>query len=419
MNTEVIMVPTSELMAFPNVRFGLKKERVAALAESIEQFGRVHTPVKVEILSEPGPRGEKYGIIDGNYRHAAATLLNKKGAGLELPCVVEDHTEGVDRLRLQLSSNTDRTDMSPMDEAVAIKTLLDSGLNKTETRELFKRPGLGGKRVPMSNALLNMYVSFLYFPKPIQTKIHEGVLGVAKAYKLSKTPKELWNDIVKEAEETRDREFEEENKMEEKFLAEQRKQEETEAKLKADKEALQTAEKLAADAEAALHAKMEEAAVAYKAQQAAAKADKETKARVKAEFEAKESEAKAAEKALVTTTEAVEKLRRKVESAVQTAADRKAKLEHARKELVAKAKSGKVDTEKATAKVTTGFVPLKPAEIHKLIEAISLPGSFPKVTLIGVALRKAFAGETTDAQLTSELGWITGERKDKPKHLKG
>lgn len=416
---QTINVQPSELMVVSNIRFALKASRVNSLAESIKQFGRVHTNLKVEPLPEPGPKGEKYAVREGHYRLAAVQKLNKEGAGLTLPVTVEEPTEGVERLRYQISENLDRENLSPMDMALAFSQLLETGMSKVEVRQLFLRNGKGKVVVPISNATLNIYLSFLEFPKAIQTKIHEGSLGVADAYKLTTKPKELWQPILDKAEADRVALIEADDKLEEKFLADEQKRIDAEAKAKADQEALVQAEKLVATAKEEGQTRLDAAAEAYKLAQAAK--GKEAKDKATEHFKAKEADAKVAEKAISDATAQVEKLRKKVEAQATLAAERKKKLEESRKEAIeaAKKKGGKLDIDKAAAKVTgTGSVALTAAEMRKLIETISLPGSFPKVEKIGKALAKAFAGITTDSQLTSELGWITGERKEKPKHVK-
>src|SRR5471030_2798475 len=88
-NTQVVQIDPSELMVVANIRYGLKPQRVAALADSIKEFGRVHTPIKIDELAEPGPKGEKYSVREGHYRLAAVQKLNKEGAGLTLPAIIE------------------------------------------------------------------------------------------------------------------------------------------------------------------------------------------------------------------------------------------------------------------------------------------------------------------------------------------
>lgn len=427
MNTEMlqntVMLPPEALLVTGNIRFGLKSYRVDALAGSIQEFGRVHTNLKVEALPEPGPHGELYSIREGHYRHAAVAKLNKSGAGLELPCTVEPATEGLERLKFQISENLDRENLSPMDMAIAIKELLDAGLQKVEIRQMFQRPGgrKGMAMQPMSNSTLNIYVSFLEFPKPIQKKIHDGTLGVADAYKLTTKPKELWTEILEAAEASRIKGIDSEEAQETKFLEGEQKAAEQKAKEDADKAALEAAQKVAEVAKADAQAKLDAAAVAYKAAQAVPAKDKDAKKAAAEKFTAAETEAKVAEKAATSAQTEADKLQKKVETAQQTAADRKAKLDAARAQANAATPApatGKLNIDAAAAAVTgMGHVALNALQMRKVVSDMCLPGSFPKVKLIAEALKRCFDGITTDGQLVNELGFITGERKERPKTM--
>lgn len=410
----IIMLAPEALVATKNIRFGLKKYRVEALAESIKEFGRVHTPLTVEPIDGTGT----YSIRAGHYRQAAVLKLNKEGAGLQLPCVIEEPTGDQDRLRYQISENLDRENLSPMDMAIAIKDLLDTGMQKVEIREMFMRPGRDLKMQPLSNAMLNIYLSCLEFPKAIQTKIHNGHFSVSDAYKLSTKPKELWQEILDRAEADRIALADAEDNQETKFLATEHKQAEAEAKAKADAEAYASAQKIAADADA--QAKERRAAVleAFKAANAIPAKNKDAKKTAEDALKAKEAEAKAAEKAATDTAAAAEKAAKKVEANNTTAADRKKKLEEARAASAATPPKGKLDIDKAAAKVTgTGTVALTAPEMRKVISDFCLPGSFPKVAEIAKAIQRCFSGVTTDDQCLSELGYLTGERKERPKTL--
>jgi hypothetical protein len=331
--------------------------------------------------------------------------------------------EGVSRTKQQISENWDRTDMTPMDMAVAIDELLNpadgsEGMKKVDIRKTFSRAGgrKGLTMQPLSNAMLNIYLDFLEFPKNIQNLIHEGKLGVGKAYKLTLRPKEEWAAIVAKAEADRDAEITAEEKMEENFLASEKKAAESEAKAKADAEALVNATKVAELAKQDAQAKLDAAAEAYKVAQAVPAKDKDKKKVAEEQFKAREIEAKAAEKTSTEADKTADKLRVKTENNTKLAAERAQKLADARK-AAASAPGKKLDTDSAAATINGGKVALKGPEMMKVAETLALPGSFPKVAMIGAALVRCYKSEITDTQLLSELGYITGERKDRPKHM--
>jgi hypothetical protein len=384
-------------------------------------MGYVHTNLKIFPLETPGPKGEQYGIREGHYRQAAVKKLNagKKGLGLTLPCQLEEQTDDLTRIDCQLSENNDRNELSPMDKAVVIDQYLQAGLQKVEIRQKFMRPGKGKEQVPLSNAMLNI---FLKFPRAIQEKIHTGALGVKEAYKLTTKSPELWEPILAQAEKDRLEDMNYEEKLEDKYLADSKKFEEQEAKEKAAAEALAAAQRIAEEAEAEAEAKQAASLEAYNASLKVPSKDKDAKTKATEAWKAKEADAKAAEKAAVEKKAAAEKLLAKSQAADKAAEERRAKLEQARKEALAKVQNGsggKLNIDKASAKVEGGGgpVPLNAVEMRKVLSEWCLPGSFPKVQQVALAIQRCFSGVTTPAQCSSEMGYATGERKDKPKTL--
>ncbi len=419
MNTEqvVIQVAPEGLLADSNIRFSLKRHRVEALAEDIKNAGGIQVPLNVEELAEPGPNGELYVIREGHYRQAAALLLEKQGVEITCPCLVVDALEGTERLSRQVAENVMREEFSPMDIANAAKEYLDAGMSKVQIREKFPvNGGRGGTELrPMSNSYLNIFLSFLDFPKPIQTKIHNGVLGVADAYKLTLKPKELWQQILDKAEADRSAKIEEEEKLETKYLEDQKKAAEAEAKLKADVEALEKAQLAIEEREKAKEEAVNKAAEYYRKASATPSKDKDAKKKAEEAHKAADNDAKIKQKLLDEAQSEAAKLQEKIDRAAKQAAERAEKLKAQREEAARKAK---LDIDKAAQKVTgTGSVALTATEMRKLIADNSLGSSFPKTQKVFQAIGRAMAGTITDTQVLSEVAWIVGER-DKPKHVK-
>lgn len=418
--TKVVMLNPAVLMASTNIRFGLKKYRVKHLADQIKAVGSVQTPLQVESLSEEGPNGEMYVIRAGHYRHAAVTELNKLGGTYELPCIVEEPLEGVERIKRQLSENLDRENLSVMDTAVAIKDLLEAGMPRVEVREVFVRPSgrKGLTMQPLSNESLHLYTRLLKLPKAIQTKLHDGTMNLSAANVLLQQPEDKWAGILEKIEADRLAVMDREEKSEDEFLTAEKKETEKSAKEKAESEALETAAITAAAKEKEAAEKLNAAADAYKElSNAKAAGNKEGAKKAEESLKAKESEAKEAEKQATQAKKAAETLQIKRDKNAKLAQERREKLELARKEAAAKAPVKAEDVKKAVAKDKGEHVALNGPEMRKCINELAGPGSFPKVTLIGKSIKKCFDGVTTHAQMLSELGFLTGERKDKPKTL--
>lgn len=409
----VLQLDPSKILAENNLRYGILKADVDALKGSIKESGGVQVPVEVTML-EPPVNGFTHALTTGFRRHQALTELNKEeGAGLTLPAIVRPLDNELDRVNHQLIENIERKSMSPMDTAVSLRKLMDLGLTRIQIREKFARQsGKGGKMEPASNAWLNMTLSFLELPKAIQGKIHDGSVGVKAAYELTKVSPEKRAAVLQRAEEDMEKEREREAKEEEKYLASEAKlvestklAEDTAVKMGEAKAEVEIAEK-------AWEAKLKDASEAYnKAQKA--KAD-EKKAAVEA-HKAKETDAKAAEKALETARKAHAKLvdeNKKVTSKIE---EHKAKLEAARAQGAtgkASKKAGVTDTavkKAAAAEGEGGVVQLNAAEMRKVIADLALPGTYPRVQMIGEYIKACFDGKDTPGQMLKKLASVTGE----------
>ena len=413
------------LLADDNSRFALKETRIETLAADILDKGGVMSPIEVEPLETPVD-GKTHRVTVGHYRTAALLKLNSEGAGLLMPCIVNPLGNVVLRLKRQLSENMERENQSPMDQAVAIKRLFDAGVPKMEVRKMFSRPGgRKGLRVqPASNSFINMTVSFLDLPKPIQEKIHDGRVGVGAAYELTKVPIEKRASVLEQAEKDRQSQIDREEKDEEKYLASEKKA--SEAKSKQDE-----AEKYLAD----LKAKQEAALVELKARgEAAAEAyraaklkidDAAAKAAAAEKLKEAEKASQAAERAAADLTKQIAKAEVKTLTAAQQAAKRAKELKDKReatKKGNTKVKDqkgvGPQQVKKAAAQqgvATDGRVLLNATEMRQVIKDLGLPSGYPKVQAIGLAIWSCFESKITDKALFKQLQLITGERKeDKP-----
>lgn len=417
----VAQLPPEALLANDNSRFGLISNRVESLMEDIVAKGGVMVPLEVERLAQPVD-GVEFRINMGHYRHAAVARLNKeKGAGLLLPCLVVAPIPEVDRMKRQVAENFERKELTPIDMGVAIKRLMEAGVTRQEVREMFKRPGgrKGNKTQPASNSIINMYMSFLDFPKAVQSKIHEGLIGVDGAYKLHKVfrshPEKL-NEIVAQLDQDRLDSIAQEEKDEEKYLEGLRKEQEREARVAEAQREREDAEKALAESAKRVDELAALEAEAYKISKSITvdpATSKEEKAKAEAEFRLAENATKEAIKAAEQAKKDKEKLDAKMESAKKAAEERAKKLAAARKEAdkaAKKAASGK-DVAKAAAKVgvQTGRVPLTLAQIREVIHALALPSAYAKVQLIGKALEDCVSGGMTDRQLLTAISKITGE----------
>lgn len=423
---DTIMIPVASILTDRNVRFGLKKSRIESMKESIIEKGGVMQAIEVEPLDESeATDGKEYRAVFGHYRIAGMLAANAEGHTFRMPAVIVEPLTPVDRLKRQLSENMDRENQSPIDKALAIKTLSDMGVSKMEIRNIFATPGgrKGTKAQPASNSYVNMTLSFLELHKKIQTLIHDGEITVTDAYWLTKQPADKREIAVEKAIANRAKELEEDEADENKFLESEKKREEADAKVKEAGKALETAESEVTEAISDAKTKANKALELYQAKMAAKAEDKK---QAEEAHKAAEKEAQEAQKALGKKQAELKKQQDKIDKQ-KTAADERAKKLADARANAAKASSanpaGKTKADaplkvKASAAVdvknapNVDGIPITFPAVKKVVASLCLASGCPKVTAIGKALQECFNGRIKDDTLFHKLAVITGERAE-------
>ena len=141
-------------------RVQITPDELAELAQSIG----VHGVLQPVIVSRAG---EGYELIAGERRWRAARL-----AGLAtIPAVVKEVTER-ERLELALIENVQRQDLSPLEEAVAYRQLVDEhGLTQEAVAQR-----VGKSRVAIANAL-----RLLHLAPAVHAALAEGTISAGHA----------------------------------------------------------------------------------------------------------------------------------------------------------------------------------------------------------------------------------------------
>jgi ParB family chromosome partitioning protein len=146
-------------------RTGMDPERLQELADSIRAQGLIQ-PILVRPIGRD-KAGEKYEIIAGERRWRAAQLAELT----EVPCVVrevDDHAT----LAMALIENIQREDLNPLEEATALKRLIEEfHLTHQQAAE-----AVGRSRAAVSNLL-----RLLDLPVPIKTLLEEHKLEMGHA----------------------------------------------------------------------------------------------------------------------------------------------------------------------------------------------------------------------------------------------
>lgn len=160
---QALRIPISDIRPNPDQpRQAFSPEALQELAESIRQHG-ILQPLLVRELPDDG-----YELIAGERRLRAAQI-----AGLsEVPVIIHNGaTNSADeRLQLSLIENLQRADLNPVEEARAIRRLLEEfGLTQEAVAER-----LGKGRVSVANA-----VRLLGLPDAALSAVETGVISAA------------------------------------------------------------------------------------------------------------------------------------------------------------------------------------------------------------------------------------------------
>ena len=124
----------------PRIKFN--EEKIFELAQSIKEHG-VLQPIIVR------PIGDKYEIVTGERRYKASVL-----AGLKtIPSIVLK-LEDKDSIELALIENVQREDLSPIEEAISYKKILDMGYLTQD--ELADKLGISQSAIANKKRLLNL-----------------------------------------------------------------------------------------------------------------------------------------------------------------------------------------------------------------------------------------------------------------------
>lgn len=172
------LIPISDIITDPDQpRKKFDEEKLKELSQSIKSKGVIE-PLTVRLAEGDG----RYQIVTGERRFKAAQL-----AGLqEIPCIIK-HLSNEEILTYQLIENLQREDLSPIDEANALKKLLEQDLTQVEVSKLI------GKSQPYISQILKI----LDLPKNILQQAK--TISVTKEHLLqlvkSKDPESLWQEI--------------------------------------------------------------------------------------------------------------------------------------------------------------------------------------------------------------------------------
>lgn len=177
----VLSIPLSKIRANPGQpRKVFDEAALEELSASIREHGVIQ-PIIVEA------DGDGWVLVAGERRCRAATR-----AGLsEIPAIVRDYSEEK-RAEVALIENVQRSDLNPIEEALAYKSLIDmTGMNQDELAAK-----VGKNRSTVTNALRLLRLS-----APIQASLEKGEITSGHARALLSIPDvtaraRVFNEIV-------------------------------------------------------------------------------------------------------------------------------------------------------------------------------------------------------------------------------
>lgn len=169
-NREYFLCPVERICPQPGQpRKYFDDEELAGLVESIKEQGIIQ-PVLVRRRNQ----GDGYELIAGERRWRAAQLAGLK----ELPVVVKE-AGATAAFEMALVENIQRQDLNPIEEAEAIKRLIDEhGYTQDEVATR-----IGRNRVTVTNCL-----RLLGLPPEVRTMVIEGELSEGHARALLQSP---------------------------------------------------------------------------------------------------------------------------------------------------------------------------------------------------------------------------------------
>lgn len=157
----------------PRVKFN--EDAIIELAESIKEHGIIQ-PIIVR------PIGDKYEIIAGERRYKASILAGKES----IPAIITDLNDK-DSAEIALIENVQRKNLTPIEEAVSYKKILDMGLTQ---EQLALKLGKSQSSIANKMRLLNL-------SDEVQEALIEEKISERHARSLLKLPKaELQNQLL-------------------------------------------------------------------------------------------------------------------------------------------------------------------------------------------------------------------------------
>ena len=181
---EIIHVALKDL--YPsnnNVRGFMDEGNIVDLMNSIAQVGLL-TPL---IVQELGDVEGGFVVVAGHRRLEALTRLHSDD--WLVPVLVRNDFDDRAVTQVMLIENLQREDLSPLDEAKAFKSLLDSGFNQTEIAD----------KIGRSQSFVSQRLNLLTLPDDVRSLLADKKLKLSDAVQMIGISEESLKPLVKKA----------------------------------------------------------------------------------------------------------------------------------------------------------------------------------------------------------------------------
>ena len=188
---EICNIPVAQIHpSDDNPRSDIDEESVKELAESIRIYG-ILQPVTIRPDEDYGTEESPWVMVSGHRRLVACKML-----GLEtIPAIIRDDISDDKAYDIMIVENLQRKDLTPLDEAVAYKALIDAypttGYEGTSVQELAARFGKSEKYIK-GRLSLNELVPEL------KDCLKAGSLTIGAAVSLSSLPMDQQLEFLKD-----------------------------------------------------------------------------------------------------------------------------------------------------------------------------------------------------------------------------
>lgn len=163
---QTVDVPLTELHAdyLFNCRGVVLPQSCMGLKDTIVSQGLLH-PLHIRLYSPEMQKktGKKYQLVSGFRRHMAAQMAGWK----TIPCVIHENMSDVDARLMNLGENLVREDLNIIQEATAVKSLVEAGLTQEEI----------GSRLGRSRGWAQVRTMLLELPQGIQDMAAQNLLS--------------------------------------------------------------------------------------------------------------------------------------------------------------------------------------------------------------------------------------------------